>query len=1031
MYLQRIELHGFKSFANKTILEFPSPDKRDNTCGITAIVGPNGSGKSNVVDAVRWVLGEQSLKLLRGKKATDVIFSGSAKKAQLSLAEVSLFLNNEDGSAPIDYAEVAITRKLYRDGTSEYLLNKAEVRLFDIVMLLAKANFGHNTYSIIGQGMVDKIVNYSNEERKDFFDEATGVKQYQIKRERSVSKLRRSRDNLEQAKVLIVELEPHLKSLTRQVNKLRQRQELESELKTLQSRYYGRLWQDLMKHYDELALQYNTLDKQRLRLDSKLDELRNKLEELSKQGSRAEEYDKLQEEYNSALTKQNETMRELAVLRGKLEVEYAKAGKQNLSWLENRRTELESRVKNLQSEIRSAKLRQEGSSGKLSEKENQVKVLSDELLVWQNNLDIIQDEFYRVRSGGRLNHNQEAVRAVLGLKDRISGICGTVSELGRVKNSKHEAALVAAAGNRLSAVVVESESDAIECINWLKSNRLPPVTFFPLNRLKEFYLSQDTTDVLTENGVLGLASDLLSYERKYQRVFEQVFGSTVVVNDLASAKAVGVNRERMVTLDGDVLEKSGMMRGGFKKTDSLQWRAPDEKYSSETKIKEIASLKAKVEDQRRERENLFLQIGDLKVQVRVDSDKVRSLTAEIDDQEKELVKIKGDIEEAQLTPQEREHFQSEILLGRETKEKELKEVEEIISGLREKIDGFNLHEERKKQEVFSLQQESYALQTDLNGINERLSLVKVELAKIETRREDALSAIRESLGADWQFKSKEDYSEVDLTEDRDKIDRLKRQLELIGGIDPEIEKEYEEVKTRFEFLSEQSLDLDQAITDLVKVVEELDKLIKIQFEEEFERINKDFSRYFKQLFEGGSAKLALVQKEEEKTEAEKIREQLAQEPALAGSLTEESGPEALEEAAPEVRKPVYPEDKSFLSNMGIEIEACPPGKKIRAINMLSGGEKTMTALALICAIINNNPSPFILFDEVDAALDESNSAKFSGIVKELAHKTQFVIITHNRAIMSESDVLYGVTMQGDGVSRLLSLKLSEAEHLGK
>ncbi|MFA5124663.1 MAG: AAA family ATPase [Patescibacteria group bacterium] len=1031
MYLQRIELHGFKSFASKTILEFPSPDKHDNTCGITAIVGPNGSGKSNVVDAVRWVLGEQSLKLLRGKKSTDVIFSGSAKKAQLSLAEVSLYLNNEDGSAPIDYAEVAITRKLYRDGTSEYLLNKTEVRLFDIVMLLAKANFGHNTYSIIGQGMVDKIVNYSNEERKDFFDEATGVKQYQIKRERSVSKLKRSRDNLEQAKVLIVELEPHLKSLTRQVNKLRQRQELELELKSLQSRYYGRLWQDLMKQYDELALQYNTLDKQRLRLDSKLDELRNKLEELSKQGSRAEEYDKLQEEYNLALTKQNEIMRELAVLRGKLEVEYAKAGKQNLSWLENRRTELESRVKNLQSEIRSAKLRQEGSAGKLGEKENQIKVLSDELMVWQNNLDIIQDEFYRTRSGGRVSHNQEAVRAVLGLKDRIIGICGTVSDLGRVKNNKHEAALVAAAGNRLSAVVVESESDAIECINWLKGNRLPPVTFFPLNRLKEFYLSQDTTDVLMEKGVIGLASDLLSYDRKYQQVFEQVFGSTVVVSDLESAKAVGVNRERMVTLDGDVLEKSGMMRGGFKKTDSLQWRAPDEKYSSETKIKEIASLKAKIEDQRRERENLFLQIGDLKVQTQVDSDKVRSLTAEIDEQEKELVKIKADIEEAQLTPQEREQFQSEVLIGRETKERELKAAEEVIAGLREKIDGFNLQEERKKQEIFSLQQESYALQTDLNDINERLSLVKVELAKVETRREDTLAAIRENLGADWQFKSKGDYAEINLIEDKDRIDRLKRQLELIGGIDPEVEKEYEEVKTRFEFLSEQSLDLDRAITDLVKVVEELDKLIKVQFEEEFDRINKDFSRYFKQLFEGGSAKLTLVQKEEEKTEAEKIREQLAQAPAMAGSLTEEGVPEILEETAQEAQKQVYPEDKSFLANMGIEIEACPPGKKIKAINMLSGGEKTMTALALICAIINNNPSPFILFDEVDAALDESNSAKFSGIVKELAHKTQFVIITHNRAIMSESDVLYGVTMQGDGVSRLLSLKLSEAEHLGK
>jgi chromosome segregation protein len=251
-------------------------------------------------------------------------------------------------------------------------------------------------------------------------------------------------------------------------------------------------------------------------------------------------------------------------------------------------------------------------------------------------------------------------------------------------------------------------------------------------------------------------------------------------------------------------------------------------------------------------------------------------------------------------------------------------------------------------------------------------------------------------------------------------------LELIGGIDPEIEKEYNEVKKRFEFLTEQSLDLEKAIKDLEKIVDELDKLIKKQFETEFEKINKDFSQYFKQLFEGGSAKLTLAQKEDDQTEAEKIREQINQ----SGAELLAEGEEAVTAIEPE-KKVVYPEDKSYLANMGIEIEACPPGKKIKSITMLSGGEKTMTALALICSIINNNPSPFILFDEVDAALDESNSAKFSKIVNELAHKTQFVIITHNRAIMSESDVLYGVTMQGDGVSRLLSLKLSEAEHLTK
>ncbi len=1026
MYLSRIELAGFKSFASKSILEFPAPEKKSKTCGITAIVGPNGSGKSNVVDAVRWVLGEQSLKLLRGKKTTDVIFSGSAKKSQMSLAEVSLYLNNEDGLAPIEYTEVVITRKLYRDGTSEYLLNKQEVRLFDIVMLLAKANFGHNTYSIIGQGMVDKIVNYTNEERKEFFDEATGVKQYQIKRDRSVSKLKRSRENLLQAKTLTIELEPHLKSLTRQVNKLHQRQELETELRGLQVLYYGRLWKDLGVQYDEFALSYNTYDKQRLRLENKLAELHTRSEEIQAAGSRAEEYDKLQEIYNADLSKQNEIMRELSVLRGKLEVEYDKVGKHDLSYLENKKVELEQRAKDLANDLRSSKLKLEGNSSKLSDKERQVKVLTDEISVWQNNLEIMQDEYYRLKNGGRLSYQLEAVKEVLNLKSSIEGICGTISDLGKVKNSKYEAALSAAAGNRLSAIVVETDAVAARCIDWLKANRLPAVTFFPLNRLKDFYISQEAQEIAGENGAVGLASELLSFDRKYQKAFDQVFGNTVIVESLDSAKSIGINRERMVTLDGDLLEKTGVMRGGFRKPESLAWKVIEDRFFPEAKIKEIAALKAKIEDQRQERESLFLTIGDLKTNVSIDGEKTKSLNIELDSIKKDLDKISGDLSAAQLTPEQRTEFLTDLSGKKEALEQSLAEVEKSLIESRGRTDQFNLEEERKKQEIFSIQQEAYNFQNELNRVSDQLSQAKIDLARVETKKEDVLLAIRENLGDSWEFSNKEDYAQVEIEDYKIRIDKLKKQLELIGGIDPEIEKEYLEVKARFEFLTEQSLDLDKAIHDLEKVVEELDKLIKKQFEDEFAKINKDFSQYFKQLFEGGSAKLGLVQKEEEQTEAEKIREQISQ--TAAEGVNEEGEVSLVTEVE---KKIVYPEDKSFLANMGIEIEACPPGKKIKAINMLSGGEKTMTALALICAIINNNPSPFILFDEVDAALDESNSAKFSGIVKELAHKTQFVIITHNRAIMSESDVLYGVTMQGDGVSRLLSLKLSDAEHLGK
>lgn len=1017
MYLQRIELQGFKSFASKTILEFPAPDKKDKTRGITAIVGPNGSGKSNIVDAVRWILGEQSLKLLRGKKSTDVIFSGSAKKAQMSMAEASLFLNNEDGSAPIDYTEVAITRKIYRDGSSQYLLNKNEVRLFDIVMLLAKANFGQNTYGVIGQGMVDKIVNYSSQERKEFFDEATGVKQFQIKRDRSVNKLKKSRENIESASALLQELEPRLKSLTRQVHKLRQRQEIEKELKDLQVNYYGKIWLDLNSHYEKYAMSYNTEEKKRQGINSQLENLQEDLSKFSEEADRSQEFNNLQDNLDTISSEKNVIMKELTVIKGKMDLEYSKVGKQNLTWLENRKDELEERIRQIEVDIKNSVSKILISERTQKEKETQINQLNAELTVLQNNLQIIQDEYYNQRSGGKINYALESVKAVLKLKKDVAGIYGTVSDVGKI-NKNFEAALASAAGNRLNAVVVATDEVAVRCINYLKENRLGSVTFFPLNKLSSYPISREAQEIAQENGVVGLAVNLVNFESKFQKVFEQIFGSTIVVHTLDDAKSLGIGRERMVTLDGDLMEKSGVMKGGFKKKEFLQWSQLEEKdlYSQEEKIRQIADLKAKIENQNRNKDAILNQLSEVKVAIQVENSQVSSLNQELSLLKKEKSKVMEEISESALTPQQQDEYFKKLKTKKEEMEKVIMDLDKKIQVVREKIDQFNSKEEEKKRQIFAIQQEMHNLQNQLNEVVSSLGEVKIELARIETKKEDVFLSMKEDLGEDFQPKSVARVDDIDLEDCKGRIDRLKKQLELIGGIDPEIEKEYEEVNQRFEFLTKQSEDLEKAIKDLEKIVVELDKIIKKQFEDEFRKINNDFSRYFKQLFEGGSAKLVLAQKE--LTEAEE---------AVAEVIASEGG-EVVEGASnmvEEQKKVIHVEDKSSLANMGIEIEACPPGKKIKNITSLSGGEKTMTALSLICAIIANNPAPFILFDEVDAALDEQNSSKFSGIVEELAHKTQFIIITHNRAIMSHADVLYGVTMQGDGISRLISLKLSE------
>ncbi len=1014
MFLQRIELQGFKSFASKVVLEFPAPDKKDRTRGITAIVGPNGSGKSNVVDAVRWVLGEQSLKLLRGKKSTDVIFSGSAKKSQSGMAEVSLILNNEDGSAPIDYSELAISRKIYRDGTSQYFINKNEVRLFDVVMLLAKANFGQNTYGVIGQGMVDKIVNYSSQERKEFFDEATGVKQFQIKRDRSVNKLKRSRENVSQADILLKELEPHLKSLTRQVNKLRQRQQLETELKDEQVRYYAKIWSDLNEQYDKFAISYNSLDKQKNTKETEIGEIEEELQKMGEEAGRVEGFDKIKKEYDILISDKNTVLQELAIVRGKMDLEYSKVGKQNLSWLENKKQEIAANMDEMDAEEKISTNKLQKLITDLESKEDIVNKINSELTVWQNNFQILQDEFYKAKNGERQNYSLDPAKAILRLKSTISGIFGAVSQLGKI-DSKYENALSAAAGNRLWAIVVDTEVTAVKCINYLKENKLGSVTFFPLSKLSGFSANREAQEIANQSGAMGLAVDLVAFDRKFQKVFEQVFGSTVVVNDLDAAKEIGVGRERMVTLDGDMLEKSGIIKGGYRK-EKGKWSIFDSIVapSQEEKIRQISELKNKIDSEYIKKEVLLSEISETKIAIQVLQSNIKQASLQFNTYKKEKEQIESELREGQLDPQEQDEYFKNLKNKKTDLEKEENTYNKKIVQIKEKLDSFNSAEEEKKQRIFSLQHQIHNKQNELSDIVNSLNDVKVELAKIETKKEDAFSSMKEDLGEDFLPKSKVDVSSVDVEETKNKIEKLKKSLEMIGGIDPEVEGEFKQVNERFQFLSKESEDLHKAIIDLEKVVQELDKIIKKQFEDEFKKINGDFSRYFKQLFDGGVAKLVLAQKEV--TEAE---EALAEVQNLGNENSEIK------------KQPVLVEEKSFLANMGIEIEACPPGKKIKNITSLSGGEKTMTALALICAIIANNPAPFILFDEVDAALDENNSNKFSSIIEELSHKTQFVIITHNRAIMSHSDVLYGVTMQGDGVSRLIGLKLSEAEEMTK
>lgn len=979
MYLQRIEISGFKSFANKTTLEF--------TPQTSAIVGPNGSGKSNIVDAIRWVTGEQSLKNLRGKKSQDVIFSGSKNKARSSLAEVSLYLNNDDKRVDIEYSTIIITRRLYRSGESEYLINKNKVRLQDIILLLAKANFGQKSYGIVSQGMTDYILTCDANDRKDFFDEAAGVKHHQIKRYQAKNKLARSQDNLEQGQLTLQEIEPRLKLLQRQVNKLNKRKKITQELSGLQQIYYSFLWQQIKNEKQKYQLSHDKKESAVKVLQEKISKLQDKLDRLAQEKDQQDVFNSLKAEFDKLNSDKNKLLKELSITKGKLNLEYVKAGKQNIAWLEDKKDELSEEITQLELDL--SKIKQENDKLKQSEKEtqNQTEILKNELELIKNNLESTEKEL----QGSNRNKTfvESSIEALLSKKDEIPGIYGTISQLGKV-SKKNEVALAVAAGSRLKAIVVENQNTAIKCIQFLKQNRLASLTFIPLDKIKTY---QNNSLNLDNKNIVGQALDLISFEPRLTKAFEFVFANTLIVNDEETAKGLGNSGRRIITLDGDVFEKSGVIRGGHRSKNFFRWN--QNISSSQDKritLQEISSLKDELQNKLKQYQELEDKKSQFQVDIRLTSEKEQSLQNKLTKTKQELNAIKQHIEENQLSDQNQDTHLKNI------KEKSVKinsKVETInqqILTVQKDLNNFNLTQDSKKHELIKTQEEIRQTQKVLDIKNQDLNEVSIYLAKLDTRQDSLKREIKEDFSDTFEA-AKDIDEDLDIQEAWKKIKSLRSALEAIGNIDPQIVEEFEVTKERFDFIQGQVIDLKETIISLNKLVADLDKIIKKEFNQAFNKINSYFSQYFKILFDGGNANLDLTTKkegdeDEESQDGKKNRQKIIE---------------------------------------GLEIVANPPGKKIKNIESLSGGEKSMTALALVCAVIAYNPPPFVILDEADAALDESNTQKFSKIIDKLSGKTQFIIVTHNRVTMEKANILYGITMNRNAISEILSISLEDAQ----
>lgn len=844
MYLKRLDITGFKSFASRSTLDF------EDGQAVTAIVGPNGSGKSNIADSIRWVLGEQSYKSIRSKKSEDVIFSGSNGKAKASMARVSLLLDNTNGRAPIDFTEVELSRTVFRDGSSEYLINGKKSRLLDVAELLAKSGFGQSTYTVIGQGMVDSMLFYGPAERKVLFDEAAGVRQYEIKREQTIKKLEDTAQNLVRSKDILSELEPRLNTLRRQAKRAEEKEAVRESLTEKQKIYFSTVWDRITLSEKEKRSDLEKLTAEEEKIKEEVKELNEKFTKvLSSEQKEGQEANAVRAKITELQTKKDQLRQEIFTLRAKIEVSFSADAMT--------KKEIAEKIENIKKELES------GDSDESAEALEKIK-------------------------------KEEAEIAT-----KIAGIQRSIEE----------------------------------------------------KRADLSTLSKELTKF--DFGVVGeRLKDIMTNQNDFVSKLEVANSTREIKLLIPIGKQVAM---KLKELSGEV---GNVKEGRFPKMAEIQAELEKLTLEKEKATEQLNTLRS---------EAVQLQFRSQK-----QKEKKEDLTAEM----ARLEKIKP-IEESQ-----KGDFEKEIA-GRE---KQIAELDKEIESLRLEINELSSGYQDQGKILTDIKDKLYSKQKLQSQYSSEIANLRVELARYETKKQDLHEEIIREMGSEASLATVKVVPELNEEAARAEIERLKTKLYAIGEIDPDVQEEFSEVSLRVEFLSGQLTDLDKAKTDLEKLISELDQKIKKQFEASFSAISAKFTHFFELLFDGGEAKLELVKTKDEEADEERF---------------------------------------------GIEITAVPPGKRVKSLSVLSGGERTLTSLALLFAILSVNPSPFCVLDEVDAALDETNTVRYLKIVKELSDKTQFIFITHNRETMKTASHIYGITMDESHSSKILSVRLEEAVKIEK
>lgn len=979
MYLKTLKAKGFKSFADKINLEF--------TDGINAIVGPNGSGKSNVVDAIRWVLGEQSVKSLRGNGSmSDVIFEGSKSRNAMNVASVTIVFENTDKFLPLSYDEVEIKRRVYKDGTNEYYLNGEKVRLKYITNLLLDSGIAKESFNIISQDQIKEIIGLRPENRRIIFEEASGVLKYKRRKEDAIKKLEKTHDNKNRINDIIRELEERLEPLREDRDKALEYNDAKSKLENLD---IALITEDITKLNYEYQDSKERLDKLNKEVIDSMTSSSTNEAEIEKYKVKISETDEKIKEMQSKvieLTEKSESLnsRRLVITeRKKYEVDDARLHSNIVILKENELT-LSNEISSLNDEINYLKNDLEELDKKIKQnQDNYEKAKKEKEIIQQNLTKLIKEESTIDAKIETLKDNIEnggplplSVKSVLS-NPKLRGIHNALGNLIEIEE-KYSLAISTALGTMVNNIIVDNETSAKEAINYLK--KIGRATFFPLNVIKPRYIDTETLNIIkNEQGFIDLASNLIKYDNLYKNIILNQLGNIIITDNIDSAVKISKkikNRYRIVTLTGEIIHVGGSMTGGKQ---NKPRNIISDKYDLENSLKEkdkILKETAECENKINEidyslksaEDKLYLLGKDRMLK----NDEIENKKQKAIDKAKEKVKIVQDIKSTENLlngglSKEEEEILEKYYASLSKKEEASKKLENL---LREKE---NLNESLEEYEL-TLKKENSLYTSKTNELRQ----LEINVNRLDVKLDNLLASLTENYSMTYE-KAKESYK-LDMDYDRAKseVNKLKRIIKDLGIVNLAAPEEFETVNNRYEFLSKQLDDLDKAENTLLEIIEEMDKVMIREFKENFNIINEHFKTTFKELFRGGRAELKL-------TEPNNILE------------------------------------------TGVDIIASPPGKKLNNINALSGGEKTLTAISLLFAIIKSKPSPFCVLDEVEAALDEANVDIFGEYLRKLKDKSEFIVITHKKKTMEYADILYGITMQESGVSKLVSVKLEDIE----